>query len=132
MGHRKLTSVLLTGLLIFIVPLTESCTSLERQAYNTVVAAKAFIDAEKKMHPECQTTAGMATCGKLAQATSAKDALIDAAEIYCSGPSFEAGGKCEPPTKGSPGFAQAEAKLKAAIANYKQLELDIKGVKGAQ
>jgi len=102
------------------------CTSLERQAYNVIVTAKAFLDAEKKLHPEC-TTESTTLCHDLAQATRAKDALIDAAEVYCSGPQFEAGGSCQPPAKGTPVSDQAIAKLKAAIAIYNQIAADLKG-----
>lgn len=103
------------------------CTPMEKQAYDTVVAAKAFIDAEKKIHPECTPTTTSSFCSNLTRATSAKDALIDAAEIYCSGPQFEAGGPCQPPAKGTPAYQQAQDKLKAAIAAYKQVEKDVKG-----
>lgn len=121
---RKFAVLLAVSILLI------GCTPLERQAYDIVVGAKAFIDAEKRMHPECVNATGMAFCGKIAQATDAKDALITAAEIYCSGPSFEAGGKCEAPAKGTNAYVQAEAKLKAAMANYKQFELELKGAAG--
>lgn len=103
------------------------CTSLEKQAYNVIVTSKAFLDAEKKLHPEC-ATAGTDLCVDLAKATAAKDALIDAAEVYCSGPQFEAGGACQPPAKGTPAYQQAAAKLTAALNAYKQTETDLKGV----
>lgn len=117
---RKVAVLLVMGLVL------AGCTPLEKQAYNTVVAAKAFIDAEKKMHPECLSSS-TGVCGLLSQATSAKDALIDAAEVYCSGPAFEAGGACQPPAKGTPASTQATAKLQAAIAAYNQIAKDIKG-----
>lgn len=118
------------------------CTPTERLAYNVIVGAKAFLDSEKKAHTECspvpvqlpngqmgQSVQGTAVCVDLARATAAKDSLIDAVEIYCSGPQFAtAGGACQPPKKGTPGYVQAEAKLKAAIANYSQIEADLKGL----
>ncbi len=113
-------------ILFLFLPLI-GCTSLEKQAYNVIVGAKAFLDAEKKMHPEC-TTESTTLCADLAQATRAKDGLIDAAEIYCSGPQFEAGGACQPPAKGTPASDQAIAKLKAAISLYNQTAADLKGV----
>ncbi len=115
-------------LVLSLVLATTACTPLEKQAYRTVVAAKAFIDAERRIHTECPNDA-VAVCGLLKQATSAKDALIDAAELYCSGPAFEAGGACQPPAKGTPASDQAIAKLKAAIAGYNQIAADIKGAK---
>jgi len=110
---------------LLLLPLV-GCTSLEKQAYNVIVTAKAFLDAEKKLHPEC-TTESTTLCADLAQATRAKDALIDAAELYCSGPQFEAGGACQPSAKGTPASDQAIAKVKAAIALYNQTAADLKG-----
>lgn len=104
------------------------CTSLEKQAYRTVVGAKAFIDAEKRQHPECVSGLQSTACAYLVRATSAKDALIDALEVYCAGAQFDQGsGPCQPPTKGTPAYVQGEAKLKAAIATYEQAEKDLKG-----
>ena len=115
---------MIVATLILIVSI--GCTPLERQAYNTVVGAKAFIGDQKKQHPECATVNSQ-ICEYLSRATSAKDALIDAAEIYCSGPDFETGGVCNAPKKGTPAYDTATAKLKAAIANYNQFEKDVKG-----
>jgi hypothetical protein len=119
---------ILTGLIACSMLFTTACTPLERQAYNTIVAAKAFIDKEKSAHPECVASSTGAFCQSLTKATAAKDALIDAAEVYCSSPSFDTGGgSCTPPTKGQPGAQQAADKLKAAIAIYNQASKDIKG-----
>jgi|SRR5271157_3945262 len=103
------------------------CTPVERQAYRTIVSAKAFLDSEKSQHPECATTPNTNICQLLKQATSAKDALIDAVNIYCASDSFDNGGPCTPPTKGTPAAQVATDKLKAAIASYNQIYLDIKG-----
>lgn len=105
------------------------CSPVERQAYNTIVAAKGFLDSLKSQHPEC-VSATSALCVDLKRATSAKDSLIDAVEVYCSGPQFENGGPCNAPAKGTPAAQQAADKLKAAIANYEQTEKDLKGVVG--
>lgn len=103
-----------------------ACDPVERQAYNTAVSAKAFLDVFKAVHPECAASKD-GVCGKFAQATAAKDALIDAAEVYCSGPAFETGGECQPPKKGTSASDQAVAKLKATIAAYNQIAKDLKG-----
>lgn len=104
------------------------CTPVERQAYRAVVAAKAFLDKEKVVHPECPAETTSAVCQALARGTAAKDAVIDAAEVYCAGPNFESGGECDAPKKGTPGAEQAVAKLQAATANLNQTIADIKGV----
>ena len=114
------------------VVLTAGCPTFEKTAYNTVVAAKAFTDKEKALHPECASatavSSGNATCANLAKATSAKDALIDAIEVYCAGPKFNGGGACDPPAKGTPAATQAIAKLQAALSAYSQSEADLKAV----
>jgi len=106
---------------------TVACTPLEKVAYRTIVGAKAFIDAEKAQHPECATTPTTPACTMLKQATAAKDALIDAAEVYCASSSFDAGGPCTPPAKGTAAAQVATDKLKAAISGYNQIYNDMKG-----
>lgn len=103
------------------------CTPVEKQAYTVIVGAKAFIDSEKKSHPECSTAPGSTICVNLVKATAAKDALIDAVEVYCASPAFLNGGPCTPPAKGTPAATQATAKLQAAISAYNQTEKDVKG-----
>src|ERR1700687_1957030 len=123
MGKLKRASITLfivVGLVVFL----SGCTSVERQAYNTVVAAKAFLDSEKAAHPECTTTPITTVCSILPRAVSAKDALISAIEVYCAGPTFSAAGgqgACNAPSKGTPAATQATAKLQAAIASYNQI-----------
>ena len=120
----------ITVLLLFSFVLCSGfvCSPLERSAYNTVVAAKAFTDKIKAQHPECTATNQGSLCVDLRKATAAKDTLIDAVEIYCAGPSFDGGGACQPPTKGTAAYDQAISKLNAAIAAYNQTETDLKAV----
>lgn len=117
-------SLIITPLLMCMLV----CTPPEKAAYNTVVSAKAYLDNTKKLHPECPT-ANTTLCTNITRAVAAKDLLIDAAEIYCSGPAFETGGTCQPPVKGTPAYDQAVAKLNAAIAGYNQAATDLKGAK---
>lgn len=118
---------LLTAVNIGLTLILVGCTPIEKQAYRTIVSAKAFLDAEKRVHPEC-VGGTSALCANLTRATAAKDVLIDATETYCSGPQFETGGACQAPAKGTPASDQAIAKLKAAIAAYEQTEKDVKGL----
>lgn len=104
------------------------CAPAERVAYDTVVAAKGFTDKIKAVHPECSAGGSSTICTDLLKAIAAKDALIDAAEVYCAGPNFNGGGACDPPAKGTPSYAQASAKLQAAISSYSQSEKDLKAV----
>lgn len=122
MGHRLMVIPLLALCLVI-----SGCPSVVQDAYSTIVASKAFLDTAKKQHPECASGGTAAVCQKLKQATSAKDALIDVVEIVCAGPNFNAGGACDLPKKGTPGYDQAEAKIRAAIAAYNQAAADVKG-----
>lgn len=107
--------------------LVSGCPAVERTAYDTVVAAKGFTDKIKAAHPECSTGGSSTICTDLFKAIAAKDALIDAAEVYCAGPDFNGGGACDPPAKGTPAYTQAISKLNAAVASYNQTETDLKG-----
>jgi len=117
---------------LIVVLLTAGCTPLERSAYNTVVAAKAFLDKEKAQHPECATTPTTTVCDDLTKATGAKDALIDAITVYCSGPDFNNGGACNAPDLHTAAGVTAEAKLRAAITNYNQIAADLKTATGGK
>jgi hypothetical protein len=128
MDNLKLGAVVIAAafLLSFFVA---GCTAVERQAYNAIVGAKAFLDTAKKAHPECAVAGTTSTvCSDITKAIAAKDALIDAVEVYCAGPQFTTGGACNAPAKGTPAATQATAKLQAAIASYNQFAADLKGV----
>jgi hypothetical protein len=117
--------------LLWILPFTillAGCPKLVQNAYSVIVGAKAFTDQIAMQHPECATGVVSTVCVDLRKAVSAKDALIDAVEIYCAGPNFNSGGACDEPAKGTPAAAQATAKLQAAIASWNQAQLDLKGV----
>ncbi len=106
------------------------CPKPEQDAYRTVVGAKAFIDSVKSKHPECGVSSSSALCADLRRATSAKDVLIDAGEIYCNVAVFGDADKtpCMPTPKGTPGASAALATLRNAIANYERLETNLKAV----
>lgn len=124
MGHRSL-------ILIFAVILA-GCTPPEKLAYETIVGANAYIKSMAIQHPECAAGSSANVCLTLARARAAKDALIDVTETLCAGPNFNAGGACDFPKKGTPGYQQASAKLSAAIANFNQAKADLKAVAGTR
>jgi len=110
------------------------CAPVERDAYNLIVGTKASLVSYRQKHPECNFVPKTGMSGLPASAcvlndkiTGAKDVLIDAVEVYCSGPQFENGGTCNAPAKGTPASQQASAKLQAAVANLKQILADSKG-----
>jgi len=112
--------------------LLAGCTPPEKAAYEAIVSSNAFLKSVKTQHPECTTAVPAATqvCALLKQATAAKDTLIDATEEYCAGPTFNNGGACNPPAKGTPAATQALAKLQAALTSYDQTAADLKGALG--
>jgi hypothetical protein len=117
------------GCTLLLVLLLTACTSVEKAAYSTVVAAKAFLDSVKSKHPECGAAANLSPlCVDLRKATDAKDLLIDAGEIYCGGAQFDNGAPCQPPAKGTPKGSEMTAKLKAALSGYSQTEKNLRGV----
>jgi hypothetical protein len=125
------------AILLAVALVIAGCTPIERTAYNTTVGAKAFLDSEKKAHPECAFPASgpsvnvtITWCSNINKGIASKDLLIDAIEVYCAGPDFSTGtGACNAPAKGTPGATQAAAKLQAAIDAYNQVAADIKAVK---
>ncbi len=105
------------------------CPPIEEAAYQTVVAANAFVKSMRAQHPECASPVqSIEVCEYLSRAASAKDTLIDAVEVYCAGPAFNGGGKCDAPQKGTPGAVQLSQKLQEAISSYERAETDLKGI----
>lgn len=124
---KLVTSVLILCLLI-------GCTPIERTAYNTAVAAKAFLDSIKTAHPECAQNpfpAGSATlCIDLQKATAAKDLLIDAIEGYCQETALPATSTapCNPAPSGTAALTQFTNALNAALAGANQATINLKGI----
>lgn len=116
----------LSVLLLCCVTLASCTDKLAQAAYVTIVGAKAATDQAKARHPECATNPAANACVIIAKAVGAKDALIDAVEVYCAGPDFDAGKGCNTPTKGTPAASQAIAKLNAALATWTQAATDLK------
>ncbi len=127
--QQKVLIVLLASLFSIAI-IFGGCPKPIGVAYKTVVGSKAFLDSVKASHPECTKpeNTNLKLCVLLVQATSAKDLLIDAGEIFCGGQGFEKGGACNPPSKGTPGYQIAVDKLNAAIQSYEQIEKNLKGV----
>lgn len=131
----KLFMACLLSCVLLLCVLLVACSPVERQAYNIVVGGKAALVSYRAKHPECNFDLATGLSGDTKttacitnnRLTSAKDAIVDAAEVYCAGKDFETGGVCNAPAKGTPGAVQAQAKLKAAVASYEQIERDVKG-----
>jgi hypothetical protein len=117
--------LVLCSLIAVLTLASVGCSPLEQQAYKSVVAANAFIKAEKAQHPECATNPSAAICQNFQKATSAKDLLIDAIEQYCSSPDFDAGKPCVKPSGQAGDIAKQQ--LQSAVANLNQVLTDVKG-----
>jgi hypothetical protein len=112
-----------------LILLLSGCPRVERDAYNIVVAAKAFIGSLQSQHPEC-STAQTTICVDLRKAAGAKDLLIDAGEAYCQESSFGVTDvtACVPAPKGTAAYTQALNALNSALSGYNQAEKDLKAV----
>ena len=127
--RRVAIAALLIPLLLLL-----GCDPIERQAYNTVVVSKAFLDTVRTAHPECATVENTAAlCGLIRRAVGAKDFIIDAGEVYCNVAQFDAAAPegqlpCTPPAKGTPIHQQLLDRLNSALAVYSLAERDLRAV----
>lgn len=113
---------------LVVCGLIAGCTPIERNAYNTAVAAKAFLDSIKAKHPECPGPSTL--CVDLVKATAAKDLLISAGEAYCHVDQFASSDTtpCTPAPKGTPSLTQTLSALQSAIAGYNVAANNLKAV----
>lgn len=128
----KIHSSIALALIMVVFLSTVACTPVEQQAYRTIVTANAFLKSEYNAHPECKSSppSNSNVCVILGQAVAAKDALIDAVEVYCAGGTFDNGGPCNAPHKGDSRYADTTQKLNAAIAAMTQIINDVKKAAG--
>lgn len=118
--------------LLWLVPLlavTLACPPqqpLEQTARDGVAAAKGYLDSAKGKHPECVGTspASSTNCSVINRGVGAKDAVIDALNIYCASADYSNnGGPCVP-------NKDAQPKLKEALSNLNQTMSDVKKIGG--
>ncbi|MBZ5523572.1 MAG: hypothetical protein LAP21_15165 [Acidobacteriia bacterium] len=120
---------------LLLISTVIGCSPTEVTGYRIIVGARAFTKSIGTSHPECGTrdandkwqsshnTANV--CVALDKAVAGKDTLIDLLETYCSGPQFDSGGACNPPTDKTV-KNQLEVKIRSAISLYTQTETDLK------
>lgn len=98
--------------------------SLEKTARDGVASAKGYLDSAKQHHPECATDASSTNCQVIAKGVAAKDAVIDAVNLYCASPSYsDNGGNCVPDKA-------VEPKLQEALKNLDQIIKDVRAIGG--
>lgn len=118
-------SLSLTLILACTLALT-GCQPIEKTARDSVAAAKGYLDSAKAHHPECATNGGHgANCDIIARGVGAKDAVIDAVQVYCASSSYDSGSPCSP-------NKDAEPKLKAALQSLDQIMTDVRKLGGSQ
>lgn len=120
MTKRLALVPLLLGTLILT-----ACPPIQETARDGVATAKGYLDAAKAHHPECSTPqVNVGVCDLLSRATGAKDAVIDAVNVYCTSPSYDqTGGVCVPNKSAKP-------KLDAALRDLNQILADVKKIGG--
>jgi hypothetical protein len=118
------------ALLLSATMILVGCQPTEMNARDAIASAKGFIDQVATNHPECNAAPAGQVCVLVSRANAVKHTAIDALQLYCSGPSFDAGtGPCQPPTDKA-ARDQAATKLKAAVTNLNQIVSDIKAIGG--
>jgi hypothetical protein len=114
------------------------CQPPENTTRDGIALLHGYITAAEGQHPECSPVnhpenQAQTQCQVIARAIGAQNAAIDALEVYCSGPAFDAGaGPCQPPKKGTPAYQTAAVKLQAAVAGMNQTQGDIKQLLGVK
>lgn len=99
------------------------CQPIEKTARDSVATAKGYLDSAKQHHPECAAGGHGANCDIIARGVGAKDAVIDAVQIYCASPNYDAGAPCTP-------NKDTEPKLKEALKRLDQIMGDVKALGG--
>jgi len=109
-------------LLVLSLVLIACNQPIEQTARDSVATAKGYLDSARQHHPECQPNSTGAVCQIISRGVAAKDAVIDAVDIYCASPQYsEQGGPCAP-------NKDAAQKLKEALKNLSTIMTDVKGV----
>lgn len=99
---------------------------LEQTARDSVATAKGYLDAAKAHHPECATpgTPVSTNCDIIGKGVGAKDAVIDAINVYCASNDYSNnGGPCVP-------NKDLQPKLQEALNNLNQTITDVKAIGG--
>lgn len=116
---KKAVLVLCSALLLI------SCQPIEKTARDSIAAASGFLNQAKANHPECDPQLpGSETnsiCVAIWKAIDAQNFAINALEIYCAGPEFNAGGNCQPDANYKDKLKEALAKMREQMALAKEI-----------
>jgi len=121
----KFTALLLIPLLAVTLACPPS-QPLEQTARDGVATAKGYLDSAKGKHPECvgTTPASSTNCSIITRGVGAKDAVIDALNVYCASADYSNnGGPCVP-------NKDAQPKLQEALSSLNQTMRDVKAIGG--
>lgn len=97
-----------------------------KPARDSIAVAKGILITLQAQHQECKADPSPAICQNINRGVAAENLAIDALEVYCSGPEFDAGtGPCQPSPEKTL-RENAARKLAAAITNLNQIIGDLK------
>ena len=118
---------LLMGALLVSMLLLAGCQPIEKSARDAIAGAKGVTDVlQEQYQAKCQADPTQSECAAINRAGAARNVAIDALEIYCAGPGFDAGtGPCEPPRDKAAREILAD-KLKAAILDLQRNVGDVR------
>jgi hypothetical protein len=112
--------------LAVFLALTLAGCDLAKSSRDGIASAKGALDKAKLQYSCGTPTQNASVCNRIAQGVAIKDTAINALEIYCSGPQFDAGtGACQPSTDPDKKKVLAD-KLNAAMRQLNQIMSDLK------
>ena len=132
MKHYKAIGVLAV---LVLAAAAAGCQPIEVTARDTIAGAAGFLHNDQgtgvqdKYKASCQANSHQEVCVAINRLIDAQHLLGDALKVYCAGPEFDSGGKCNPP-RDKAVKGQAAAKLQAAVAQLNSLVNDVKGLVG--
>lgn len=126
--------IVLAVLLIMLPLLAVSCSSPEKTARDGIATMNGYLVSARARHSECDPdkfpgNQPQSQCQVIRRGTQANNLAIDALEVFCGGPAFNAGtGACQAPNKGQPAFQQGLDKLNSALVNLNTTASDVRAL----
>jgi hypothetical protein len=113
--------------LIAILVLGLAGCAPEKSARDSIAAGKGVLVTLQQQHGDsCRANPQQPLCQEINRGVALQNVAIDALEVYCSGPEFDAGtGPCQPPSDKTVRNAAAN-KLAAALADFTRIIADLR------
>lgn len=119
-------------LLILLVMMTVGCSQpIESTARDGIASASGFLKQEVPANTSvCQANPALEKCVAIKKASQSLNVVIDALELYCSGPAFNSGsGPCQSPIDPNQ-KNQLSSKLSGALTDLSRDVADAKKLAG--